>query len=370
MSDPGKDDRDDALLRRLYDEPDADGASADAEVDSYRRMRGVFADYARATEIEPPSRGMDELLAAARSRTPARAAVAPEVPGFWARVRAWLQPIAAHPAMASAAMVIVVAVIGGVLYVKGKANVADQEVASPPMRAQQDVGAAPVPGPAVADPGVVARLEDGEETVLQENQTTAPGSGSAAAGNKPRRSAVREEATGDGKLKVDEFKFGNGQGASKADPQPVGVGDGVIVTEGRDRGGEVAPTTLSTVRAGDDKEPSTTTGTTGTTTGTAKKPTGTSPAPPPPALAPDSAEDADDARARPEPPAPEPPAQKPPGKDIKRGPDLEQLTRQARTAARAGDCGVVKALGGKIRSANATFYKQTFATDPDIKKCL
>jgi hypothetical protein len=53
-----------------------------------------------------------------------------------------------------------------------------------------------------------------------------------------------------------------------------------------------------------------------------------------------------------------------------RGPSLDQLTRQARTAARAGDCGVVKTLARKVRAASADYYKRSFATDADIKKCL
>jgi hypothetical protein len=360
MGDPADNDRDDALLRRLYDEPDADSADGELarEVESYKRVRSAIASYARATEVEPPARGVDELLAAARQRAPARTAVAPESPGWWARLRAWLAPIAAHPALASAAMVVVVAAIGGVLYVKGKGQVAEPEVgAARPAEIKVDTPNADSITP--SDPGIVAGLDDGhtgDKDVAErpQAQMTPPASETKDVQTKPPvkrpEPRPRKPPTTTGKEGETRYSGGGNAGegeGTKVDSKTAGdvsVGPGRVKVEGGDDNSGLAPVFEST-------------------SGTAQAPT--APPPPPPPQAPNSqaeaTEDGDqfagdyaDEKT----------------KSTSKGPDVQQLTRQARTAAKSGDCAVVKAIGGKVKKANASYYKQTFATDAAIKKCL
>jgi hypothetical protein len=46
------------------------------------------------------------------------------------------------------------------------------------------------------------------------------------------------------------------------------------------------------------------------------------------------------------------------------------LTKQAATAARAGDCAKVKSLAGQVKEANAEFYDVVFVRDVAIAKCM
>jgi hypothetical protein len=121
MSDPAKDDRDDVLLRRLYDEPGAGdddlverGARDDSA--SLRRVRGAFHEYARdrGRAAEPRRR---RLLAVARAGVCAPRSR--ERPGLWAGCargsrRSW------RTRAGVAAMVVVVAGIAGILYLRAR----------------------------------------------------------------------------------------------------------------------------------------------------------------------------------------------------------------------------------------------------------
>jgi hypothetical protein len=352
-------DRDQALLRRLYDEPDADGADGELarEVESYQRVRGAIADYARATEVEPPSRGLDELLAAARQRAAARpAAVAPEPAGFWARLRAWLAPITSHPALASAAMVVLVAGVAGVLYMKGKTPVSETEVGG----ARSDhvaVGSAPAatetaPG-RDRDHGMLAGLDDGGQgSATEDNQAVEqstdpkPATPETTPTKDKRRPAKRPAPVN----KETEGQGGGGGGGGEtsgegASPTPpagnIAVGPGKVVTE-RGDGDESVPVTEPAVPV----QPGvSTTKTTTLGAGAAEDELRASR---------DELEVTDSGTVV--------------GKDAVTS--MEQLTRQARTAAKSGACGVVKKIGGKVKKSNATYYKQTFSADAAIKKCL
>jgi hypothetical protein len=371
MTAPADNDRDDALLRRLYDEPDADcDGELAREVESYRRVRGAIADYARATEVEPPARGVDELLAAARQRAVARpAAVAPEAIGFWARLRAWLAPIAAHPALASAAMVVLVAGVAGVLYVKGKTKVSESQVGAP---AVERTGAGS--GPSTADHGpaqgrgMVAGLDDGGQgSAAAPNEALpreeGPHGGTETAETTPKvtptpskppkdkikRPRPRPEKTagagGGGSLE------GEGQGDDFG-ADNVAIGEGRVVT---DSAGNAAPVIEPSVPAA---APPGSLGTNAPTSAPSRDEL---------LIAGENIDAASDAGAD----VGKSGGNKAPQKaDEQNGPKLDQLTRQARTAAKAGDCTVVKSIGGRVKKANAAYYKQTFATDATIKKCL
>jgi hypothetical protein len=355
MAGPAPKNDDDALLRRLYDEPDADG---DAEVESLRRLRGAVAEYARATELEPPSRGLDELMAAARARVAhAAPAVVPATStGFWARARAWFTPIARHPALASAAAVVVIGGLAGVLYVKGITGA--ERTASVEVPAEEAAGArvaheqAPTPAtPATGSAqGMMVTLDDRVQDVPPPE--TAPSDPVAVAKpdvklrrptpRPPRDVAEKKPARGEGTK-------GAGGGGSVADGY-AGGGDGV-----KQKPLEIAAPDPTPKRPG-----------TATTTRDPAPPELAEPAAEPqPNFGADGDHDASvdvETTAKGEAPRnadPQP-----------RGPSLDQLTRQARTAAKSGDCAVVKNLARRVRSASPDYYKRSFATDADIKKCL
>ena len=364
MANPADTDRDDALMRRLYDEPDADGADGELarEVESFQRVRSAVAEYARATEVEPPSRGLDELLAAARQRAPARpaAVIPPSGVGLWARLRAWLAPIAAHPALASAAMVVVVAVVGGVLWVKGRSGVTEGEVTRG-TQTERKLGPTP---PADTDPGMVAQLEDQhapesapESAPVQQMtpppvQPTRPTSGvkqppsngTATPAHKPttKVAGTAPGRVGNGTGKGDTEGPTGGKELSGTDS--VAVGQGVVVSDHIETDDAQRPGTEPAVPTSPPPPAANMGGVAGTSSDEVLI----------------AGEDAgpNDGKTKSTQPA------KPPGTN------LDQLTRQARTAAKSGDCGVVKSIGGRVKKANAAYYKTAFAADAMIKKCL
>lgn len=363
MANPADTDRDDALMRRLYDEPDADGADGELarEVESFQRVRSAVAEYARATEVEPPSRGLDELLAAARQRAPARpAAVIPvSSVGLWARLRAWLAPIAAHPALASAAMVVMVAVVGGVLWVKGRSGVTESEVSRAP-QATTETRTEPTTT-ADKDHGIVAQLDDEhspESAPVQQmtpppEQPTKPpvgskkppANGTTTPTHKPT-TKVAGTAPGSGNAtgKGDTEGPAGGGGKEYSGEDSVAVGQGIVVSDHAGENDQAeSPVLAPSVQTS--PPPTANTGGVSRTSGDEVLIAGEDPGP-------------DDGKTKSTQPAKRPTT------------DLDQLTRQARTAAKSGDCGVVKSIGGRVKKASAAYYKQAFAADAMIKKCL
>ena len=125
------------LLSKLYDrdddlddvtdrppEPSAGESLVQAEA-GMRELRSVFANMRESMSEEPPSRGLDALLQAARenvasaSKTVARQAVVTEQePGFWAKLRSGWMSMLAHPGVMAAAALVVVAGAAGTIYLK------------------------------------------------------------------------------------------------------------------------------------------------------------------------------------------------------------------------------------------------------------
>ena len=46
------------------------------------------------------------------------------------------------------------------------------------------------------------------------------------------------------------------------------------------------------------------------------------------------------------------------------------LLRDARAAARRGDCASVAAMSARVRALDATYHRDVFVRDPDIAACL
>jgi hypothetical protein len=330
-------DRDDRLLRRLYQESDAGADEADAdlarEVASLERLRGVFHDYARATEVEPPTRGLDELMAAARARAKSTPAVAAKVdaPSLWQRIRSWFALIVAHPALASVAVLVLVGGVAGTMYLRGR--VGPTEAVAPAETVDDIAIARPNAAPPSDEVAKAPTATLDDEFTVKGGQAAGSGSAVAVAPGRERArvtkrgaggggGGARQTATGDGasagadKLALEVEDRAGTKGRVDDQPDGVAVGEGVI---------EESP------------------------------PVVVAPPPPPPG----------------------PPAQNAPRVPEAGGaggsgdrPDVSRLTQQARQYAKDRKCVDVKKIGERVRAVDASYYRATFATDPDIKTCL
>jgi hypothetical protein len=405
-------DRGDDLLDLLYAE-EADGGGAGAgeaealadddrrELERLRELRGVLREVRDATEAEAPA--LDDVMAAARARakksTPAMAAAGG---GLWARVRGWFQVMAAHPAMAAAATVVLVAGTAGVLYVNGHGSAAPESTA--PATTQTRSAAVALPGggrgEAGGDDGVAGESRELEEAV------TAPGAGSAAGAGAGSAAgagtaAGSGSAVADNGLDVDKDQHDE-QGAVATKPAPTHPhrAHPHAAHHGAIGGVRFEDATGTETGGGADGWSG------GGGAGNGEKGTGASapvaptppPPPPPPPPAPKPAAASGPARrpapppvtttstsqgavhepapARPAPAAPAAPpadeapseAVRPPEKKDKANPTAQaaRLTAQARAAARQKDCAKVRSLATQVRALDLSYYRARFAPDPDI----
>jgi hypothetical protein len=165
--------RDAALIDRLYG--DVPGAE-DADLGELRTVRALVARVREEAPVAEPSPAIAAaLLQAARER-------APEKRGVWARLRTWLMPIAAHPALAAAATVVVVAGAAA-LWMRDGGEVAEPqldraavETKAPKEPKEEDknvatadtpaTALAPAPAPQLAEP--VAPAEEEQAVAVPE----------------------------------------------------------------------------------------------------------------------------------------------------------------------------------------------------------
>lgn len=343
------DTRDAALLDALYD---GDGGALDAAqrstVDDWRAVRGVVR---RAREdgfdAEPPSAGtrgsMEMLMAAARAHAPA------EPKGAWARLRSWLAPIVAHPAMAGAAALVVIGGAAGVLYLNGQSKVVKPEAA------ERAAVAPTTPAPTIGQGGDGAGVLEEKQQVFSKEDGVGPGRGEATgAGSAASTVPVPVTAT---ERKPAAAPRG-GAGAKPGPEKPADFSARGPVVAGNE--GLVAGPTGESGEADDvDKGKANDAPTEGqvepppmaapppppTTTETTTETTTVRPAPRPAQIAVD-----DDA----------PSAQRT---------SAVRLTTQARAAAKGGDCARVNVLAKQVESLDAAYYRDVFVRDPDIKKC-
>lgn len=340
------------------------GGGDDDEVDdaSLTAMRSVWLSM---RDEDPPAAGMTALLAAARAQ-----AETMQRPSWWQRVLATLRR---PPALAFATVVVLV---GGAVLVGQRTKDAALEAPvatapQPPATSRSEGGAsagagdgdAPASGapaattaaPSEAAPGGTA-LQDGARA-QEPTSTPVP----ARAEREPRAKERRRAATG------------------APPPAPTTT----VTTNGFDA---TAPK-LEASRAsgaGGAPRPSATRGSTMTPPATPR------PSPPPPADAPAPRTDAPAPRAdapapradapapRTDAPAPRADAEETTGAGpvlggptgAPRAPSLEQLARQAATAAARGDCAAVRVIAARIKREDARFYAAKIATDAAIAKCL
>jgi hypothetical protein len=337
MSDERLSKRDAEVLDSLYGERPR--AEEDDELSQLTRLRSVFAEL-REHQEEPPPAGMALLMAAARQAAEER-----QSRSLWARLRAGLSMMMAHPAMSAVAAAVLVVGVGGFLLVRGVVTKAaaptvttapslDSTVAPVPLPAPAEGPAAPVTAaepPAAAAPAAAAQAPassagSGGRAPDVERKTKAPVPAKV-------RAAAKDEAEQEG---VDK----------RAVPPSMG-----LVEEKR----PPAPKPADRVsEAAQQAAP---------------------PPPPPPAATKASAAKprpvtkADDAQ-----PAEGEAEDSLPGDGASTGGgssrSAERWYQLAKAAAAKGECEAVKVLAERVRSEDPGFFDKRFRADLAIKKCL
>lgn len=299
MADPEPTDAD---LAALYGE--LDDAEPPPAWGSVRDL--ISAARADGFDEEPPAH-LDALLLAAAAKHAPR----PRQP-WWRRAADWMRPVVMHPAMAAAMALLAVGAAAGVMYERGRVQVAQprlpaREAAPTP---SAPVGGAPdAPADGVSPTEVDKDLKSGsiEEAAANERNdeaATAPPPPPEAPTTPGKRR--RPSATGSrGAVAQESGEAQAGGGGVATDSVPVDVAD------------DVAP------------------------------------------FAPGAGQAADRGPAR---PAVEP---KVPALDPR-----EDLLRQARAAALRGDCAAARDLARKASALDAAFYRSTFLRDRDLAVCL
>lgn len=173
------------LVEALYGEVPDSEVSRTEELEGLRGLRSMFADL---PEEEPPSAISAKLMSAAAEAVKARA---PDKPGLWARLLALFQPIAAHPALAAAASLVLVVTIGGVMVMTGRSRVAEPDTKSA-TPASYDTGAAPADE--FKDKAV--DLPASEPETMAAEPEPEPKPNVAGQGEKPRERATTPGRTG------------------------------------------------------------------------------------------------------------------------------------------------------------------------------
>jgi hypothetical protein len=336
-------DADHSLVELLYGElegPARERAEArvagdpalSTELEGLRALRGTFRTWGEESDAEPPG-DLSALMAAARANAPP-AAVAAEAPapGLWERLSRWMAPLMAHPGLAAAATLVLVAGVAGTLYVTGGPTMV--ETTSAPAVAIEEAPA-PVAAPAPTAPAPADLATEGAAAPAAAADSSAPARGAVVVGAAP------EPVAGDRAQR--ERKAAPKAKASKADMDSVG--DAELVRDqapakkaesASERTGTSAPTRAPSPSA---QAP-------------AAAPAPAAPPPPPPAAEPSPTAGADTA----EPSAP--------------GSELARLGREAREAAARGDCARVRGLSARVQAIDAAYHQRTFRGDKAIAACL
>ena len=142
-------------------------ARCSAELASLRRTREAFREM---PDLDPPPALSAILLHEAARRAPSAeaGAVVVAVPsdgdtGLWARIAAWLRPLALHPAATAACTIVLLAGVAGALYVRGGGEMAARtHMSSPDLPPPGDLG------PAASGSAVAAQAPAEEDQPSQE----------------------------------------------------------------------------------------------------------------------------------------------------------------------------------------------------------
>ena len=207
---------DELMMDWLYDELDPPSsarvaehvghcARCSAELGALRRTREAFRGL---PEAEPPPSLSAILLHEAARRAPSVQAgvvvVAAPVrgdTGLWARIAAWLRPLALHPSIAAAAALLLVAGVAGALYVRRGAEIhvparhSGADLPPPPTasgeaeQGEANQASTPASGTETASPAPAPSEDPSPEKQLAQPATTAPSASTEADGDREEEPA-------------------------------------------------------------------------------------------------------------------------------------------------------------------------------------
>ena len=344
-----------------------------SEMEQVRSLFGSLADE------EPAPRLSAQLLAqAAQSARPvggrreaAAARSADAEPGLWARLRSWMQPIIAHPGLAAAASIVLLAGVAGLLVARKGTDLGPREHAEAPatapvaggadgIAADQPGGApgasaaaAPEPTTALAPQEQPAALDDGE--LAREGDLAKRGEeaqkDSVVASKTPRRRVSSSEERANRSAPADATK------------QDEDVGSAALgLREGGAASGRTAPADRDAPASSDDSkqlESAGESGSGGGSGGATKKPEPVAPAASPPAV-----------------PSPSSPprgkaGQAPSNTSSQSAPaSAATLHKRALSAAASRRCLEVQSLDRTIRALDPAYHEKVFRPDRRLATCL
>lgn len=320
------------------------------ELETYGELRAMLREL---PEEEPPQAVSARLLHVAAETAPRKRATAlaldDDEPGLWSRILRFFQPLVSSPAVAAAAMLVLVAGVAGALYLGGNVEVAQPTAPSSPAPERP---AAPAATPSETESGEsagegrAATLSDelkADLGIAEEQQPPAvdvPVRPEPSARRPSKRPAEKELSKGeryqnvfDGKPSPEPAKP-----TVKAPPRSTST----TTTERNDTRGSVSGKAGSggLIDADDDASGEATV-----------------------------AEDVESEAPAQQAPAPPPPTdQKKADKSQADAPAT--LHRRAVLAAADGECDAVRALAGQIRSADAAYYDKAVRIDKRLASCL
>ena len=313
---------------------DADGLDDDApgEWISVRRLISEARDS--GFDEEPAPRIDALLMAAARQHAPKPRG------SWWERLADRMRPMFAHPALAGAAALVIVGGAAGVMYRRGQ-----HRVVSPP-------------------PPIEARAA--HESVTRETEPPLPPPSSLEARNvpdevmapevpiapvEPRRRRPIGTRPGEAGRDTRGVAPTDGAGRAAKVDAPLQIAEGPMVATGEE---------LTKNQDDDARAPSLT-----DSGGTFSAPRAGTPPPPPPR--PDALQDSDRVGAASASTTSRTDTDR--ERSEKQRAQATQLLGQARTAARAQNCAVVKVIATRVRKLDEAYYRDVFSRDPDVTRC-
>lgn len=344
------------LLALLYPdegaEVDASAYEGDEELAGFRDLRAMLAD---ASDEEPSAAVSNKLLALAAQHAPKPKT---EPRGVFAWLGNLMMPLVAHPGLAAAAALVLVAGVAGTLYIKGDVQIAEPTASS---RGQSPEGeAAPAeiaPDPESSAPATATLAEE----VADESENDAEGVVEQSPADGRERSRSADSAADKSKSKKrDENR--------KAKPAVVGGSSGYGYQDSKSAEAEEESEAPARSGARSDSLKVKDIDTRDLNAPSNNPSAGDFSAPPPPKAEPSPrkststnstptapSQDADDdAKAE----AKESKAQQ-----------ATRLHEQARIAAKNKDCTRVLALGQQIRKLDGAYYDRKFLSDEALKSC-
>ena len=374
------------LIGALYGElTPAEEARLQAHLESHPGDRSALDDLKSArqavkesrifdVQAEPPQSLSAMLLQEAHRRAPKKVADGEAKESWFARfVRSFMM----HPAMAAAAMLVLVVGVAGTLYLKNGGEIAEKTKSAEPVATAP---ASPTSGN-IGKEAETATATANDQQVAPPSVPSASGSGSASfRADVAEDKDLREKGAQDGAKNVATEKPTAPSYAHHASKT-----QGIIVHTPEPQPKELAkaesrPTDTTTAIEGDtENAPSVASGRAAPGGGAASTgfagPVTTTPAPqaaPPPAPAQVTQKAPAPAKAAPRPALDDAdvPLKKEAGKQADDLGTARTLHQQAKDAAVRGECNTVAELALKIRSRAPSYYAQNVVTDRDLKKCL